>query len=132
MTAGLLDVLLIEDNSADVFLIGRSLREAGLKFTLRTLQDGEQAMIFVEKNDAPVPDVIVMDWNLPRVHGKDILRAMGRSWLGKTPRIVLTSSESPLDRAEVEKLGGIFVSKPRTLDEFIRIGGKIRTILGLQ
>jgi chemotaxis family two-component system response regulator Rcp1 len=127
-----LDVVLIEDNSADVFLIGRSLREAGLNFTLRTLQDGEQAMTFIAANRDSAPDLILMDWNLPRVHGKDLLRAMGRSWLGTTPRIVLTSSESPLDRADVEKLGGIFVSKPRTLDEFIQIGGKIRTILGLQ
>jgi CheY-like chemotaxis protein len=72
-----------------------------------------------------------MDWNLPRVHGKDILQAMDHvRCLGKTPRVVLTSSQSPGDRKEVEQMGGVFLSKPRTLDEFLKIGPKIKALLG--
>ena len=128
-----LEVILIEDNSADVYLIRRSLHEAGLIFNLRILRDGEEALRFIEKLDhGAAPDLFLLDWNLPRVHGQQILEAMGHSSvLGNTPRIVLTSSESPTDRVAVERLGAVFVSKPRTLDEFMQIGFKIRIILGV-
>ena len=128
-----LDVILIEDNSADVFLINRALQLAGLEFRLRTFKNGEEAMTFVQKLDqTSAPDLFLVDWNLPRVHGKEILQAMGLSeHLGKTPRIVLTSSESPSDKTEVERLGGVFVSKPRSLDEFMQIGSRIKNILGM-
>lgn len=126
-----LDVVLIEDNSADVFLIGQALREAGLVFNLRTFKDGEEALTFVE--GSITPDLFLMDWNLPRIHGKEILAAIGQcDRLLKTPRIVLTSSESPIDRREVEELGGVFVSKPRTLDEFMQIGQRIKSILDVR
>lgn len=131
MISRTLEVVLIEDNSADVFLISKALQEAGMKFNLRTLTDGEAALDFVEKLDqSAVPDIFVMDWNLPRIHGKDVLRAIGNAaFLSHTPRVVLTSSESPVDRKEVEQLGGLFVSKPRTLDEFMAIGRKIKNIV---
>jgi CheY-like chemotaxis protein len=127
-----LQVVLIEDNSSDVVLIGKALREAGLKFSLRTFTNGEEALEFVETlEESGVPDIILMDWNLPRVHGKDILQAMDHvRCLGKTPRVVLTSSQSPGDRKEVEQMGGVFLSKPRTLDEFLKIGPKIKALLG--
>jgi chemotaxis family two-component system response regulator Rcp1 len=131
-----LEVVLIEDNSADIFLIGRALKEAGLTFNLRTFKDGESAMSFVENMagaEAATPDLFVMDWNLPRVHGRELLAAIGHcDRLLKTPRIVLTSSESPADREMVERLGGVFVSKPRNLEEFLQIGRRIKTLLGTQ
>ena len=127
-----LDIVLIEDNSADVFLIRRALQEAGLSFSLRTFKDGEEALRFVEtvEETSIAPDIFLMDWNLPRVHGKDILRAIGHSApLMKTPRVVLTSSDSPVDRTDVEDLGGVFVSKPRSLEEFMQIGRRVKSIL---
>jgi len=129
----MLEVVLIEDNSADVYLIGRALREAGLKFNLRTFKDGEEALRFVENSDqTAAPDLFLMDWNLPRVHGRQILEAIEHSiLLGRTPRIVLTSSESPVDRQAVEDLGGVFVSKPRTLEEFMQVGYRVKAILGV-
>ena len=133
MNAHTLEVVLVEDNSADVFLIRRALDEAGLNFNLRTFRDGEEALRFVEKlEETAAPDLFLMDWNLPRIHGRQILEALGNcAGLNKTPRVVLTSSESPVDRMAVEKLGGVFVSKPRTLDEFMQIGLKIKVILGV-
>ncbi len=127
----MLNVVLVEDNSADVFLIDRALHEAGLQYRLRTFDNGEEAMKFLEQpEEAEVPDVFLMDWNLPRVHGKEILRAISGSGLFRnSPRVVFTSSDSPVDRSEVERLGGIFVNKPRTLDEFMGIGRKIQAIL---
>ncbi len=127
-----LDIVLIEDNSADVFLIRRALQEAGLEFSLRTLKDGEEALKFVERaEESAAPDIFLMDWNLPRVHGKDVLRAMGLcAWLKETPRMVLTSSDSPVDRTDAEGLGGVFVSKPRSLEEFMQIGLRVKSILG--
>ena len=127
----MLKVVLVEDNSADVFLINRALHEAGLQFTLQTFDNGEEAMKFLERRDeSAVPDVFVMDWNLPRVHGKEILRAISCSDpFRDAPRVVLTSSDSPVDRGEVERLGGIFFNKPRTLEEFMAIGRKIQAIL---
>lgn len=127
-----LDIVLIEDNSADVFLIRRALQEAGLTFSLRTFKDGEEALRFVESAEetAAAPDIFLMDWNLPRVHGKELLRAIRKSGsLNKTPRVVLTSSDSPVDRNDVEGLGGVFVSKPRSLEEFMQIGRRVKSIL---
>lgn len=128
-----LNVVLIEDNSADVFLINRALKQAGLDFHLRTFKNGEDAITFVKRLDqAGAPDLFVVDWNLPRVHGKEILQEMELSaYLSHTPRIVLTSSESQDDRTEVERLGGVFFSKPRSLDEFMQIGRRIKSILGV-
>jgi chemotaxis family two-component system response regulator Rcp1 len=128
-----LNVVLIEDNSADVFLITRALQQAGLHFHLRTFKNGEDAITFVRRLDQDAaPDLFLVDWNLPRVHGKEILQAMGRSaYLTHTPRIVLTSSESLDDKTEVERLGGVFFSKPRSLDEFMQIGSRIKSMLGV-
>lgn len=131
MNSRALDVVLVEDNSADVFLIREALREAGLDFNLCILRNGEEALTFIE--GGATPDVFLMDWNLPRIHGKEILAAIGDCGrLENTPRIVLTSSESPADRKEVEQLGAVFIKKPRTLAEFINIGRRIKTILGVQ
>ena len=134
MTPHTLDIVLIEDNSADVFLIKRALQEAGLNFILRTFEDGEEALKFVEQiKDEATPDIFLMDWNLPRVHGKILLQAIGHSLsLKNTPRIVLTSSASPVDQADVEGLGGVFVSKPRSLDEFMQIGQRVKSLLEVQ
>src|SRR5689334_6619402 len=128
MRARMLDVVLVEDNSADVFLIGRALEEAGLEFTLRTFKDGEAALTFLGQiEETSAPDVFLIDWNLPRVPGKIVLEAIGGAdYLGKTPRIVLTSSQSPADKSEAEKLGAVFFSKPRSFHEFIQIGQKIK------
>jgi len=127
-----LDVVLIEDNSADVFLIGQALKEAGLIFNLHTFKNGEEAMTFVQ-SEAASPDIFLMDWNLPRIHGKEVLAAITHcDRFLKTPRIVLTSSESPADREQAEQLGAVFVSKPRTLDEFMQVGQRVKSILGLQ
>ena len=133
MNGHTLDVVLVEDNSADVFLIDRALQEAGLDFRLRTFKDGEEALNFLgDMRNASTPDVFLIDWNLPRVPGKAVLQAIGNIGdFGKTTRIVLTSSDSPADQSEVEQLGAVFFSKPRSLDEFIQIGQKIRTLLGL-
>ncbi len=81
-------------------------------------------------DEKSVPDIFLMDWSLPRVHGKGVLEAIGHSSsLQRTPRVVLTSSESPIDRTDVEGLGGVFVSKPRSLDEFMQIGRRVKSIL---
>ena len=129
-----LDVVLIEDNSADVFLIRRALEQAGLRFSLRVFGNGEEALRFVSglEKGGEAPDIFLMDWNLPRVHGKEILQAISDGGvLNGTPRVVLTSSESPWDRKQVEELGGVFVSKPRSLSEFMQVGSRIKTILKL-
>ena len=133
MTPHPLDVVLIEDNSADVYLINRALKQAGLDFHLRTFKNGEDAITFIRRLDQKgAPDLFVVDWNLPRVHGMEILQAMGLSAsLTHTPRIVLTSSESQDDKSEVERLGGVFFSKPRSLDEFMKIGCRIKSMLGV-
>ena len=132
MSARTLEVVLIEDNSADVYLVGRALQEAGLDVNLRILKNGEEALRFLEDlRETFVPDLFLIDWNLPRVPGKVVLKAIHESQhTGSAPRIVLTSSQSPADKSEAEQMGAIFLSKPRSLDEFIEIGQKVRTLLG--
>jgi chemotaxis family two-component system response regulator Rcp1 len=126
-------VLLIEDNPADVFLIKEALRRHGIQFNLEWFADGEQAVLHIEGigSESPTPDVILLDLNLPKIDGKEVLgRIRCNPHFARTPVAILTSSDSPLDRRETARLGAsIYIKKPPTLDEFMEVGGTIRELL---
>lgn len=127
-------ILLIEDNPADVFLIKEALRTHGVQFRLQWLSDGEEAASHVEKfraEDAASLDLILLDLNLPKMDGKEILsRIRSNPALANTPVAILTSSDSPHDRRDTARLGAsCYIKKPPTLDEFMSVGEKIRDLL---
>ena len=125
-------ILLVEDNPADVYLIRKALEGAGVTCPIKVLQDGSQALSFVQEEPAAeLPSLIVLDLNLPRNDGVEVLDAIKRSKsLAAVPVAVLTTSRSPRDRAEVERHPGVtFIAKPVELDEFLSIGEKLRALL---
>jgi len=127
-------IFLAEDNPADVYLLKEALAvESSDAVDVIVAQDGEEAMDFVERRGAfqhtATPDLIVLDLNLPKSDGSDVLRSIRESSvLSSVPVVILTSSDSPRDRAAVESLGANhYITKPSDLDAFLALGG---TLLG--
>jgi two-component system response regulator len=123
-------VLMAEDNPPDVYLIRQAIQNAGggLVFELIVTGDGEEAIDYILRRgkfrQASQPDLIILDLNLPKSDGMDVLRCVREQpELSQTPVIVLTSSDSPDDRSLAQRLGANrFVTKPTDLDAFMSIG----------
>jgi CheY-like chemotaxis protein len=127
-------IVLVEDNPSDVFLLRRALEEHGVNYTLAVIRDGEEALKYLgrlESQEESTPDLLVLDLNLPRHDGIEVLTTCRESpCLRSVPVLVLTSSDSPKERERAEGLGvSAFVRKPITLDEFMAVGGRIRSLL---
>jgi len=120
-------VLLVEDNPADAELTREILEANKLHLDLHVVVDGRDAIDFLHKRGrfaaAPRPDLIVLDLNVPRVHGKDVLAAIKQaSDLRIIPVVVLTSSAAETDILESYDLGAnCYVTKPLDLRSFERI-----------
>jgi chemotaxis family two-component system response regulator Rcp1 len=126
-------ILLVEDNPADVFLIKEAMRTHGIPFDLEWFADGEDAVAHIDglSPSASIPDAILLDLNLPKLDGKEVLgRIRQNARLKFVPVAILTSSDSPHDRRETARLGAsIYIKKPPTLDEFLDVGGAIKDLL---
>lgn len=119
-TVRAVEVLLIEDNPGDVRLTREALAAASVEIRLTVLNDGEQAIAYLRRPGAR-PDLILLDLNLPRVDGGDVLAAIKvDARLRAIPVVVLTSSEAPRDIARVYDLhANCCVTKPLELDRYI-------------
>ena len=126
-------VLLVEDNEADVRLTREALREAGENVRLSAVGDGEQALAFLRREagftEAPRPDLVLLDLNLPRKDGIEVLAEMrADERLACIPVIVLTSSAAQQDIDACYARGAnAFVVKPQDLDAFVDLIGAIRS-----
>jgi CheY-like chemotaxis protein len=129
-----LHILIAEDSIADVLLVKEALAACGLTAELQLCKDGEAALSALARCDASnLPDLVIVDLNLPRVDGMDVLRYVrGLPIFDKTPVMVFTSSHVPNDRVEAERFGAnVYVTKPPTLDEFLStVGSAIYTLIG--
>ena len=125
-------VLLVEDNEADVRLTREALREAGENVRLSAVVDGEQALAFLRRQDgfadAPRPDLVLLDLNLPRKNGLEVLEELRADpSLAPIPVIMLTSSAAHSDvEAAYARGANAFVVKPLELDAFMDLIGAIR------
>lgn len=122
-----IEILLAEDNPADVRLIREALTIHNIDYSLHVVNDGEKALGFLGAlgKESPIRiGLILLDLNLPKSDGRDILRAIKQSpEVCEVPVLVLSSSDSPVDRAETASLGASrYIRKPLTLDEFLAIG----------
>jgi two-component system response regulator len=128
-------VLVIEDNSSDVFLLERALNQQDLRFELVHLADGGDALAFIRREgayaNAPIPHLILVDLNLSRYNGEDVLREIqDAKHLAAVPVCAWSSSQSQRDRARLMGLGvARFVTKPSGLDQFMEIGKLIKDLL---
>lgn len=128
-------ILVIEDNSSDVFLLDRALKKQDLRFELIHLLDGDQALAFVRRQGAyagaAIPDLILMDVNLSKYTGEDILREIrAAQHLAGVPVCAWSSSQSRRDQSVLKDLGVCqFITKPSGLDQFMEIGKTIKDVL---
>jgi CheY-like chemotaxis protein len=119
-----IEVLLVEDSPGDVRLTLEALRDANRAIHLHVASDGIEAMAFLRKEEphttAPRPDLILLDLNLPRMDGREVLaRIKGDDGLKTIPTIILTTSAAEADILESYKLqANCFLSKPVQLDAF--------------
>ncbi len=120
-------LLYVEDEDAAAFLLETALEEAGIRVRLFRVADGEQALGFLHKRGpyvtAPTPDLVLLDLNLPRITGLQILAELKKYGdLSQIPVKVFTSSRLPADRKTAMELGAReYIVKPADLDEFMRV-----------
>jgi chemotaxis family two-component system response regulator Rcp1 len=130
------EVLLADDNPSDVYLIREALREHAVDCSLRVVSDGKEALgvISDETENAYSGSIglIILDLNLPRHDGIEILQKLRESaLLEHVPVVVLTSSDSPRDRVLANQLGATrYLRKPSSLDEFLSLGAVFKDLLG--
>lgn len=129
-------IVIAEDNAPDVFLIREALKEEGLSCRLDTFSDGDDALRLLDRLDgeerARFPDIFLIDLNLPKRSGSEVLSRVRSSPRGAgIAVIIMSSSNAPADRALARSLGAnLYFHKPPELGEFMKIGGHIRALLG--
>jgi chemotaxis family two-component system response regulator Rcp1 len=129
------EILLAEDNPADVYLIREALREHSVECSLRVAGDGQQVLRILSEADPDSnrerPALIILDLNLPRHDGIEILQQLRATPdLRHIPVVVLTSSDSPRDRLAADRLGVTrFLRKPSNLEQFLSLGAIFKELL---
>lgn len=122
-----IEVLLVEDNLGDVHLIQAALETGSIPKKCRVLKDGEAALKYLKRlppyQDAPRPDLILLDLNLPRIDGREVLSVVKEHpGLHRIPVIILSSSGSDRDiRRSYELRANCYLQKPSDLDEFLEL-----------
>jgi CheY-like chemotaxis protein len=130
-----LTILLVEDNPADVFFMRTALEHGGIESEILIASDGEKAIAFLEAAEvdpaASCPQLVLLDLNLPRVSGMEVLRRLRQSLrCGEVPVIIVTSSDAPNDRAETASLGASrYFLKPQDLDGYLKLGVAVKEAL---
>lgn len=128
-------VLLVEDSPADIYIVRESLKKYMKEVDLQVLNDGEKAFDLIEATEADdsalPPAILILDLNLPKRSGQEILQRVRTSRkLARIPVVIFTSSDSPQDRAETTRLGATaYFRKPADLEEFMCIGKVVQSVL---
>jgi CheY-like chemotaxis protein len=128
-------ILLVEDNPADVYRVEKALQRRGIVYELERYEDGEQAIRALEDPACRAPDLFLIDLNLPRREGFDVVTAIrGKPGLVGVPVGILTSSDHAKDRHRIALLGvERYIHKSPTLEEFLeQVGRAIADLVALQ
>jgi chemotaxis family two-component system response regulator Rcp1 len=125
----------VEDNQTDVFVIVEVLRECGIEYRLQVARDGEnaRAVLGLSRSDGEptCPDLLLLDLNLPKLSGIDLLAELRASSRHRhIPVVVVTSSDSKSDREAIGALNpSAYFRKPSNLSDFMQLAGLIREAL---
>ncbi|WP_104481534.1 response regulator [Actinokineospora auranticolor] len=131
-----IDVLLVEDDEGDVIMIREAFEQRQPGARLHVVNDGIEAVAFLRRadgyTDAPRPDLILLDLNMPRMDGREVLAEVETDpALTAIPIVVLTTSGAPEDIARSYTLyANAYITKPTDLDDFMTIVGKIDEFFG--
>ena len=126
-----ISVLLVDDDPGDVLMIEEAFESIGSPRKVYVVNDGEEAVAFLrqtgEFSDAPRPDVILLDLNMPRMDGRQVLAEVKSDVeLRSIPIVVLTTSQSPADILSSYTLhANAYVTKPMNLDDLTEVVHKI-------
>ncbi len=129
----LVEILLVEDNPGDVRLTKEAMKEGKIRNNLSVASDGVEAMAFLRREgkyaDAPRPDVVMLDLNLPKKDGRSVLKEIKEDPnLRRIPVVILTSSKADEDVLNSYDLhANCFVTKPGDLEQFIDV---VRSVEG--
>lgn len=121
------DILLVEDNQGDIRLLQEAFHDGAISNSLHVVNDGAEALEFVnqcgEYADAPRPDLVLLDWNLPRTSGEEVLKEIKTDpALENIPVIVLTGSKAEADIiTSYNNRANAYVTKPVDPDAFIAV-----------
>jgi len=121
------DILLVEDNPGDARLAQEALKEGRMSSRLKVVVDGVEAMTYLRRegsfNDAPRPNLVLLDLNLPRKDGRQVLAEMKADpELRRIPVVVLTTSQAEQDILRSYDLhANCYITKPVDLDRFISV-----------
>ena len=122
-----IEILMVEDNPGDVRLTVEALKEGKVRNNLHIVEDGEQAMKFLRQQDdygtAPRPDLVLLDLNLPKKNGREVLAEIKEDpELKRIPVVILTVSEAEQDIIKSYNLhANCYITKPVNLDQFIKV-----------
>jgi CheY-like chemotaxis protein len=115
---GKIRILLIEDDADDIELLRDALEQNAIDCVMDVIMEGDKALPHLERSDL-LPDVIVMDFNLPRLHGREVLSQIRESKFGSIPLMVLTTSASQDDMRYAFSMGANkFITKPNSMQGF--------------
>jgi len=126
-----IEILLVEDNPGDVRLIEEALKEGKVRNTLHVVYDGVEAITFLHKqgeySEIPRPDLILLDLNLPKKDGREVLAEIKADEnLKRIPVVVLTTSQSEKDILKSYDLyANCYITKPVDLDKCLEVGKSI-------
>lgn len=122
-----IEILLVEDSPGDVRLTREALRDAKVSNNLSVASDGLQAMSFLSRQngyaDAPRPDLVLLDLNLPKLSGREVLERVKRDpGLMNIPVVVLTTSAAEEDILRSYQLhANCYITKPVDLEQFLKV-----------
>lgn len=122
-----IEILLVEDDPGDVELTLEVMKSSKLKLNINVVEDGIEAVNYLEKSlknrDVPLPDLILLDLNLPRMDGRETLdRIKADSTLRKIPVVILTTSKASEDIVRTYTAGAnCYITKPVGLKEFTKV-----------
>jgi len=130
-TSAPIEILLVEDNPGDVRLAKEALKEGKVSNNVHVVEDGESAMEFLRKQNkyqnAPRPDLVLLDLNLPKKDGREVLAEIKADPdLKRIPVVMLTISKAEEDIVRAYDLHvNCYITKPIDLDQFIKV---VRTV----
>ena len=128
-------IVMLEDNPGDVYLLREALQRAGVNFELTVIEDGAEGLLFArgqgKYQSGAAPDLAILDLNLPKGGGETVLAAMRQGGnFDQVPVVIMTSSATPGERSNALALGvERFMTKPADLDEFFQTGYVLKEIL---
>ena len=120
-------ILLVEDNPGDVLLTLEALAEGKIRTSLSVVSDGEEALAFLRRDEKygglPRPDLILLDLNLPKRDGREVLKEIkGDTALKRIPVVILTTSGNPEDIQRTYELhANCYITKPVDLGQFLNV-----------